>query len=332
MKAIVNHSYGTPEVLELSEVDPPAIGDEQMLVRVHAAAVNPLDWHMLTGTPYLMRLTEGLRRPKRVARGVDMAGVVERVGANVTTFRTGERVFGGARGAFAELVAVSATDVVAVPEKLSFEEAAALPVAAVTALQGLRDQGGLRAGQSVLINGAAGGVGTYAVQIAKAMGADVTGVCSTGNVELVRSLGADRVIDYTVDDFTDDLTNDGRRFDVFLDNIGNRSLADCRRVLAPTGVYVIVGAPKKGKLLGPLKRVLAAKVRFVFSRRRAAWFIASETPDELRALVAMVEDGKLRSVIDRRYPLTDTAEAIAYQAQGHARGKVIISVVDGVEP
>ncbi|MEK7426153.1 MAG: NAD(P)-dependent alcohol dehydrogenase [Actinomycetota bacterium] len=326
MKAIVNHSYGTPEVLELSEVDPPAIGDEQMLVRVHAAAVNPLDWHMLTGTPYLMRLTEGLRRPKRVARGVDMAGVVERVGADVTAFRTGDRVFGGARGAFAELVAVAAKDVVAVPEKLSFEEAAALPVAAVTALQGLRDQGGLRAGQSVLINGAAGGVGTYAVQIAKAMGADVTGVCSTGNVELVRSLGADRVIDYTVDDFT----ADGRRFDIFLDNIGNRSLADCRRVLAPTGVYVIVGAPKKGKLLGPLKRVLAAKVRFVLSRRRAAWFIASETPDELRALVAMTEDGKLRSVIDRRYPLTDTAEAIAYQAQGHARGKVIISVVDPV--
>jgi NADPH:quinone reductase-like Zn-dependent oxidoreductase len=327
MKAIVTRSYGSPDVLELAEVDPPEIGDDELLVRVHAAAANPLDWHFTTGTPYVLRVVAGLRRPKQAVRGVDMAGVVERVGSSVSAFAIGDRVFGGARGAFAELVAVAADDVVKVPDGLRFEEAAAMPVAAITALQGLRDHGRLRSGQSVLINGAAGGVGTYAVQIAKAMGATVTGVCSTRNVEMVRELGADHVVDYTSDDFT----TDGRRYDVFLDNVGNRSIADSRRVLAPGGVYVIVSGPKTGKLLGPITRTIAAKLRFLVGPERAVTFTASETADELRALVELAELGRLHSVIDRRYPLVDTASAIRYLADGHARGKVVISVVDEPE-
>jgi NADPH:quinone reductase-like Zn-dependent oxidoreductase len=210
------------------------------------------------------------------------------------------------------------------PDSLRFDEAAALPVAAITALQGLRDHGALGPGQSVLVNGAAGGVGTYAVQIAKAMGATVTGVCSTPNVEMVRQLGADHVVDYTADDFT----ADDRRYDVLLDNVGNRSIGDCRRVLAPNGVYVIVSGPKKGKLLGPITRTMAAKLRFVVGSKRAVTFTALETADELRALVDLIERGQLRSVIDRHYPLVESAEAIRYLAQGHARGKIIISVID----
>jgi NADPH:quinone reductase-like Zn-dependent oxidoreductase len=323
MKAIVNQSYGTPDVLELADVDPPQIDDGQMLVRVHAAAANPLDWHFLTGTPYFLRLMAGLRRPKEPVRGVDVAGVVERVGTGVTGFAPGDRVFGGARGSFAELAAVRPSGVAAIPDGLSFAEAAALPVAAITALQGLRDHGGLQAGQSVLINGAAGGVGTYAVQIAKAMGAEVTGVCSTHNVEMVRSLGADHVVDYTTDDFA----VEGREYDVILDNVGNRSLADCRRSLTPTGVYVMVSGPKTGKFLGPAKRMVASKLMFLFSRRRSVTFTANETAAELQALVDMIEDGTLRSVIDRTYPLADTAEAMRYLETGHARAKVIISVI-----
>jgi len=324
MKAIVNRSYGTPDVLEHVDVDPPTIGDDELLVEIHSAAANPLDWHFMTGTPYVLRLMAGFRRPKREIRGVDMAGVVQQAGASVTDFQVGDRVFGGAPGTFAELVAVPASAVVSMPDSLRFDEAAALPVAAITALQGLRDHGALGPGQSVLVNGAAGGVGTYAVQIAKAMGATVTGVCSTPNVEMVRQLGADHVVDYTADDFT----ADDRRYDVLLDNVGNRSIGDCRRVLAPNGVYVIVSGPKKGKLLGPITRTMAAKLRFVVGSKRAVTFTALETADELRALVDLIERGQLRSVIDRHYPLVETAEAIRYLAQGHARGKIIISVID----
>ncbi len=319
----MNRRYGTPEVLELVDVEAPSAGDDEIVVRVHAAAVNPLDWHFLTGTPYVLRLVAGPRRPRHVVRGVDMAGVVEQVGRSVTTVAPGDRVFGGVRGAFAELAGVPASGVAHVPEEMSFEEAAALPMAASTALQGLRDHGRVSAGDAVLINGAAGGVGTYAVQIAKAMGAEVTAVCSTPNLELVRSLGADTVIDYTADD----LTAHDRRYDVILDNVGNHPLRQCVRLLAPTGTYVMVSGPKKGRALGPLKRALAARAVFAAAAPRLATFTTSDTSAELGTLAAMVRQGVLRSVIDRRFPLQQTADALRHLSTGHARGKVIINVI-----
>jgi NADPH:quinone reductase-like Zn-dependent oxidoreductase len=324
MKAIITTTYGSPDVLMFQDVEPPTIGDDGVLVRVHAASVNPLDWHFTTGTPYMLRLSAGLRRPKRRIRGVDAAGRVESVGANVTAFRPGDAVFGSIAGSFAEYVSVTENDVVHVPSAMTLEEAAAVPIAAVTALQGLRDHAQLRAGQSILINGAAGGVGTFAVQIAKALGAEVTGVCSSRNVDMVRSLGADHVIDYTEHDFA----ADDRRYDVVLDNVGNRTLSDCRRVLTPKGTFVVVGGSKKGKLLGPIKRLVAAKVRFAFASQRSVSFIAKETRDDLQALVELIESGQVRSVIDRRYPLSNVADAVRYLAEGHASGKVVISVVD----
>jgi NADPH:quinone reductase-like Zn-dependent oxidoreductase len=324
MKAIVTHTYGTPDVLTFEDVESPTIGDDGVLVRVHAASVNPLDWHYTTGTPYLLRLSAGLRRPKHPIRGVDLAGRVESVGMNVTAFRPGDAVFGSAGGSFAEYVSVTENDLVHLPAPMSFEDAAAVPIAAITALQGLRDHAVLKSGQSVLINGAAGGVGTYAVQIAKALGADVTGVCSSRNVEMVRSLGADHVIDYTEHDFA----HDDRRFDVMLDNVGNRSLSDCRRLLTPNGTYVVVGGPKKGRWLGPVKRLIAAKVRFMFASQRSVAFVAKMTKKDLLALVELIESGQVRSMIDRRYPLSNAADAVHHLAEGHARGKVIINVVD----
>jgi NADPH:quinone reductase-like Zn-dependent oxidoreductase len=323
MKAIVTDRYGPPDVLTYRDVDAPTMGDDDVLVRVHAASVNPLDWYFTTGTPYLLRLVAGVRRPKRAIRGADMAGRVESVGANVTAFSPGDAVFGSTGSSFAEYVSVPENDLAHVPSAMSLEDAAAVPVAAITALQGLRDHARLKAGQTVLINGASGGVGTFAVQIAKALGAEVTGVCSTRNVEMVRLLGADHVVDYTEHDFA----ADDRRYDVMLDNIGNRTLSDCRRVLTPKGTYVVVGAPKKGKLLGPVKRLIAAKVRFMFASQRSVSFTAKETKKELLALVELVDSGQLRSVIDRRYPLSDVADAVRYQAEGHARGKIIITVV-----
>jgi NADPH:quinone reductase-like Zn-dependent oxidoreductase len=324
MKAIVNHSYGTADALEFIDVEPPTVGAEQVMVRVHSAAVNPLDWHFLTGTPYVLRLIAGLRRPKQRVRGVDVAGTVEALGADVSGFEVGDRVFGGASGSFAELAAARADRLATIPDGFGFDEAAALPVAAVTALQALRDHARVQPGQSVLINGAAGGVGTYAVQIAKTMGAVVTGVCSTRNVEMVRSLGADHVVDYTRDDFT----ADGRRYDVIIDNVSSRSIGETRRAMSPTGVLVVIGPPKKGNWIGMFIRPLAAKFRFLISEQRAVTFTAEETADELEALAAMVEAGTLRSVIDRRYPLSETAEAIRHLATGHARGKIIITVID----
>lgn len=325
MTAVVNHRYGTPDELEMVQVPRPRIGDGELLVRVHVAAVNPLDWHMLTGTPLVMRLSTGLRCPNRIVRGVDMAGIVHSVGAAVTTLAPGDRVFAGARGAFAEYAVVPEGEAARVPDEIEFADAVALPVAAVTALQGLRDHGRLEAGQSVLINGASGGVGTFAIQIAKAMGAEVTAVCSGANAELVRALGADHTIDYTIDDFT----ATGLRYDVILDNIGSRPLSACRRILKRDGTYVIVSGPKSGRLLGPVKRVVAAKLRFAFASQRAVTFTANETAAELQTLIGMVQSGTLRSVIDRRYPLHRTAEAIRYLEQGHTRGKIIIDVAGG---
>ena len=323
MKAIEQCAYGGPDQLELREVDRPEPTDEQLLVRVHAAATNPLDWHFLTGTPWLLRLMAGLRTPKQPRRGVDMAGVVEAVGSEVTRFQPGDEVFGAGVGAFAEYTVSRETVLAPLPAGMTMADAAALPVAAVTALQGLRDHAKAGPGRSILINGAGGGVGNYAVQIAKALGAEVTAVCGTHNVEIVRSLGADHVIDYT----TTDVVADGRTYDAILDNVGNRSLRDCRRVLADDGVLVMVSGPKKNRLLGPIARVIRAKVSFLIGGQSAVTFTASETSDELAVLARMVEQGQLRTVIDRTYPLSETADAIRYLAQGHARGKVLIDVI-----
>lgn len=323
MRAISHDRYGSADVLELRDIEVPTLEPDRVLVRVHAAALNPLDWHFMTGTPYLLRLMAGLRKPKQAVRGADMSGVVEAVGSDVDGLAPGDEVFGGGPGCFADYVACRVENLAAKPADQSFAEAAAIPVAAVTALQGLRDHAGLQPGQSVLINGASGGVGTYAVQIAKNLGADVTAVCSTRNVELVRSLGADHVVDYTVDDFA----AADRRYDAILDNIGNRSFADCRRAMTETGVLVIVSGPKENKLLGPITRSVLAKGRFLFGSQRAVTFTANETHDELAALADMATAGRLRSVIDRTYPLEATADAMRYLADGHARGKIIIDVV-----
>ena len=322
MQAVVRYEYGTPDVVQLKEIDMPVVGDGQVLVRVRAAGVNPLDWHRVTGTPYVMRRRAGLRRPKDHRLGVDYAGTIEAVGAGVTGFRPGDDVFGGRDGAFAEYVCASpAGSMTHKPSNLTFEEAAAVPIAAITALQALRDHGALQPGQSVLINGASGGVGTFAVQIAKAFGADVTGVCSTRNVDLVRSLGADHVIDYTREDFT----RGGRRYDVLLDNVGNRSWWRCRRLLKPAGRFVPVGGPK-GRLLGGLghtwRTILVAKL----GGARVDFFLANITVADMVVLRELLETGKVSPCIDRRYRLDDIAEALLYQGQGHARGKVVITM------
>ena len=261
MKAIVYHNYGSPDVLRLEEIEKPVPNDNQVLVRVRAASVNPLDWHYMEGTPYFVRLLTGLRKPKDTRLGVDVAGQVEAVGRNVTQFKPGDEVFGACRGAFAEYACTSESALVMKPDNVTFEQAASVPVAALTALQGLRDKGQIQPGQKVLINGAAGGVGTFAVQIAKSFGADVTGVCSTRNVDMVRSIGADRVIDYTREDFT----KSGQRYDLIFDCVGNHSLSACRRVLNPKGIYAYRSEDQRRWLIGPLARPIKALVlsRFV---------------------------------------------------------------------
>ncbi len=321
MKVIFYERYGAPErVLEQGEIEKPVVGDDQVLVRVQAASVNPLDWHLLTGTPYIVRPDAGLRRPKRNIPGADIAGRVERVGRNVSRFQAGDEVFGEINGGgFAEYVAVPESRLVA---NLALEEAAAIGVAGLTALQGLRDWGGMKAGDKVLINGASGGVGTFAVQVAKALGAEVTAVCSTRNVELVRSLGAEQVVDYTKEDFT----RTGQRYDLFLDAVGNRSLLDCRRVLTPDGIYVAVSGPKH-RWLGPIPRLLRAMLLFRFSSQRAALFkIAQPNTGDLMFLKELIEAGKVRPVIDQRYQLHEAPEAIRKLGGGHARGKSIIII------
>ncbi len=322
MKAILHHSYGPPDVLALARVDDPEIEKGDILVRVRAASVNPYDWHLMTGKPYLVRLVAGLRRPRHPVRGVDVAGVVEAAGDGVSSFRPGDRVFGCAEGSFAELATSPEKRLVRMPDELGFEEAAALPVAALTALQALRDHGETKAGHSVLINGAAGGVGTYAVQIAKAMGAEVTGVTSTRNLELVESLGANHVVDYTSEDFADS----ERRYDVIIDNVANRTLSDLRSVLGPQGTIVMVTIDKSQQWLGPLLQPLAAKLRTLGSRQRVTSFTAQINHDDLSELARMTTSGELRSVIDRVYPLQEAAEAVRYLGKGHARGKVVVRV------
>jgi NADPH:quinone reductase-like Zn-dependent oxidoreductase len=326
MKALVHDTYGPPDVLELREVDRPAVTDDDVLVRVRAFSVNPVEWHTLTGTPYVARLQTGLHKPKRKVLGADFAGTVEAVGRNVTQFRPGDEVFGSRREAFAELVAVpEERAVVRKPANLSFEQAAAVPVAAVTALQGLRDRGKIRPGYKVLINGASGGVGTFAVQIAKALGAEVTGVCSTRNVEIVRSVGADHVIDYTQEDFT----RTGQRYDLLLDIAGNRSWSECKRVLTPNATLVVVGGPKANRWIGPLGGLAKLRLAALRSSQKVTFFLASITKADLLVLQELLEAGTVTPVIDRRYGLGEVADAFRYLGEGHAQGKVVVSVTDG---
>ena len=324
MKAIVQDRFGPPEVFRLATVDVPELGADDVLVRVHAAALNPYDWHMVRGDPLIARLMGGvgLAKPKARVAGVDAAGLVEAVGANVRELRPGEPVLGFCTGAFAEYARAGADKVVHKPARLTFEQAAAVPMAALTALQGIRDVGAVRAGHRVLVNGAAGGVGTYAVQIAAALGAEVTGVCSTRNIDLVRSIGAAHVIDYTREDFTDGRT----RYDVILDNVGNRPLLQLRRPLTPTGTLVLNGGGSPGRVLGPVGAIIRAVVVDRVVRQRLRPFIAKPKRADLLTLTQLIEDGKLTPVLDRTYPLTDTAQGLRHLEQGHARGKVVITV------
>ena len=323
MKAIVQERFGPPEVLQLVDTDLPEVGADDVLVRVHAAAVNPYDWHMLRGDPLIARLMGvGLRKPRARVAGIDAAGQVEAVGANVRGLQPGEEVLGFCPGAFAQYARAKADKVVPKPASLTFEQAAAVPMAALTALQGIRDVGRVRAGHRVLVNGAAGGVGTYAVQIATALGAEVTGVCSTRNVELVRSIGAAHVVDYTTEDFTD-----GRaRYDVILDNVGNRPLRRLRRALTPTGTLVLNGGGSPGRVVGAVGSLLRAVAVNTFVRQRLRPLMARQKRADLLTLTGLIEDGKLTPVLDRTYPLADTAEGLRRVEQGHARGKVVITV------
>ena len=322
MKAIVYDKYGSPDVLELKEIDKPAVGDDQVLIRVRAASVNPLDWHFMRGRPFFLRIKAGLRKPKVIRLGVDAAGTVESTGGNVRRFKPGDEVFGGCTGAFAEYACASEKALAPKPANLTFEQAAAVPIAALSALQGLRDKGRIQAGQKVLINGAAGGVGTFAVQIAKAFGAEVTGVCSTRNVDMVRSIGADRVIDYTQEDFT----RNGQRYDLILDSVGNYSLSAFRRALTAKGTLVMVGGPDKGRWIGPMAGMLKVVVLSRFVSQKLLPFLAKRSHEDLVFLKDLLETGKVTPVIDRRHPLSDVPEAIRYLEEGHARGKVVITV------
>jgi NADPH:quinone reductase-like Zn-dependent oxidoreductase len=324
MKAIVHDSYGGPDVLELRDVDTPAAPDGEVLVRVRAASANPLDWHFLRGIPYVMRAQAGLRVPKRTNVGNDVAGVVESVGAGVSRLRAGDEVFGDVMGSFAEYVAAPEGKLERKPANLSFEQAAAVPVAGVTALQGLRDHGRLRAGKRALIVGAGGGVGTFAVQIAKSFGADVTGVCSTGKVDMVRSIGADRVVDYTHEDFT----KGAERYDVVFQAAGTATPVECRRVLTPKGTLVLCSGDSSGRVIGPIGRMLGGLAMSPFVGQRIVSFLAKPETRDLRVLKELIEDGKVTPVIDRTYALPDAAEAIRYLEAGHAAGKVVVTVAD----
>ena len=325
MKAIVYCDYGLTN-LKFEDIEKPVPNDDQVLVRVRAASVNPYDWHFIEGTPKIMRMMGvGLRKPKDTRLGVDFAGTVEVVGKNVTQFKPGDNVFGGRGGAFAEYVCPRADRAVALkPANLTFEEAASVNIAGITALQALRDKGKVQAGQKVLINGASGGVGTFAVQIAKSFGADVTGVCSTRNVDLVRSLGADHVIDYTKKDFA----KGAERYDVILDNVPNHSLSECRAILNPNGKYILIGGggPNDNRWVGPFGRVIKTMVLSPFVSQKMGMMMADANQKDLTVLADMMQTGKLKPVIDRTYKLDQVADAIRYLEQGHARGKVVITV------
>jgi NADPH:quinone reductase-like Zn-dependent oxidoreductase len=325
MKAIVYCDYGLAN-LKFTDIEKPTPTDDQLLVKVRAASVNPLDWHFIEGTPKIMRaMGVGLRKPKDTRLGVDFAGIVEAIGKDVTQFKPGDEVFGGRDGAFAEYVCPRADRAVTLkPANITFEQAACVNIAGLTALQAVRDKGKVQPGQKVLINGASGGVGTFAVQIAKSFGADVTGVCSTRNLDMVRSLGADHVIDYTKEDFT----KSGQRYDAILDNVPNHSLSECRRILNPIGKYVMIGGggPNDNRWIGPFGRVIQTLVMGPFVSQKMGMMMAELKKADLAILGDMMQSGKVKPVIDRTYKLSEVPAAIAYLEEGHARGKVVITI------
>jgi len=320
MQAITYHQYGSSEVLRCEEVEKPEPADDQVLLRVCAASVNPLDWRFMRGNPFFLRLFLGLRKPRAGRPGVDVAGIVEAIGRNVKNFRSGEAVFGTGKGAFAEYACALEAKLAHKPDNLTFEQAAALPIAGITALQGLRDKGKLQPGQKALVNGAAGGCGTYAVQIAKWMGAEVTGVCSSRNVEMVRSLGADQVIDYTKEDFT----HRPERHDVIFDCVANHSPSAYKRVLTPRGVYVGIGGPHDITFFGLLAGMLSTRFVSLFASQRFVTLLAKTNRKDLEALAALSAAGTIRPVIERSYPLNAGREAVGHVEAGHARGKVLV--------
>jgi NADPH:quinone reductase-like Zn-dependent oxidoreductase len=326
MKAIVYHQYGSPDVLELTEVEKATPKDDEVLLKVHAASVNPADWHLLRGKPYIARLQLGLRKPKDRVLGCDVAGQVEAVGKNVTMLQPGDEVFGSpfmhGFGAFAEYVCVSEDLLAPKPAPLSFEQAAAVPLAASTALQGLRDHGRIEPGHKVLIIGASGGVGTFAVQTAKSFDAEVSGVCSTRNVDMVRSLGADHVIDYTQEDFT----QSGQKYDLIFQLAGTRSPSECRRALTSEGTLVLSSGESDGRWIGPVDRIIKALVLSPFVSQKMASFTVKPNKEDLQFLKQLIEAGTLTPVIDRMYSLSETPEAIRYLEEGRAQGKVVITV------
>ena len=325
IKAVVYSDYGLANV-KLADIEKPVPTDDQVLIRVRAASINPYDWHFIEGTPYVMRaMGVGLRKPKNIRLGTDFAGTVEAVGKDVTQYKAGDEVFGGSAGAFGQYICRRSTGSIALkPATLSFEQAGAMNIAGITALQAVRDHGKVQAGQKVLINGASGGVGTFAVQIAKSYGADVTGVCSGRNTELVQSLGADHVIDYTKEDFT----KGAERYDVVIDNVANHSLSECRKVLTPNGIYVMIGgggASEQG-FLGAIGNVFKAGIYSKFVKQKMGFMMAQPSTSDLTLLAGMVESGKMKVVIDRTYKLAEVPEAVRYVEEGHAHGKVVITV------
>ena len=323
MKAIVQDRYGSADVLELRDIDPPVIKADEVLVEVRAAGVEPGVWHLMTGLPYLVRVMGyGFTRPKYPVRGRDVAGRVEAVGANVTRFQPGDEVFGTCEGSFAEYAAAREDKLALKPANLSFEEAAVIPISGMTALQALRDKGRVSPGDKVLIIGAGGGVGTFSVQLAKAFGAEVTGVCSSSKVDLVLSIGADQVIDYTREDFADKAGH----YDLIIDNAGNRPLSRLRRALAAEGTLVIVGGEGGGAWVGPADRIVPVAILSPFVRHRLLSLMAAERQDDLELLAEMAESGKFTPAVDRRYPLVEAPDAVRYVGEGHARGKVVVTI------
>ena len=322
MQATVQDRYGSVAVLETRDIDKPAIGAGEVLVRVRAAGVNPADWAIMSGLPYIARPVYGLRRPKHIVRGTDVAGTVEAIGTEVTRFKPGDEVFGWCVGSYAEFAAASEDALALKPANLTFEQAAAVPMAGFVALQALRDHGKVRAGQKVLVNGASGGIGTFAVQIAKSLGAEVTGVCSTRNVDMVRSIGADHVVDYTKEDFT----RSGKQYDFILDNVANHSLTDLRHTLTPTGTLIPNGGGFDHRWMASGGRIVRAAVLFRFGGQKLGNFLMSANQQDLIVLKELIEAGKVTPVMDRTYPLSQTAEAIDHVGRGHARGKVAITV------
>lgn len=322
MKAAVCNGYGSPDVVQIKDVEKPLPLDDEVLIKVRAASLNPADWHLKRGKPFIIRLMTGLRRPKDTQLGFDVAGQVETLGRNVTQFKRGDEVFGSCRGAFAEYVCASESAVVKKPQNVTFEQAAAVPLAAYTALQGLRDRGKIQPGQKVLINGAAGGVGTFAVQIAKWLGADVTGVCSTRNVDLVRSIGADRVIDYTREDFT----REAQHYDVIFDLVTNHSLRACMRILKPKGVYIGAGVLGRPSMIGILSLLIIAPLFSRFVSQNVNVLLARRSKEDLALMQELMKAGTVTPVLDKSYRLSEVPEAIRHLEGKHARGKIVIIV------